>query len=58
MKNKREVLVKLFLSTLYLSAFTLCSYNNLKVVMIGQDPYPQKDVATGILFGNRKEAVL
>mgnify|MGYP000455771378 CR=1 FL=1 len=23
--------------------------------MIGQDPYPQKDVATGILFGNRKE---
>lgn len=36
-------------------AFTLCSYNNLKVVMIGQDPYPQKDVATGILFGNRKE---
>lgn len=36
-------------------AFTLCSYNNLKVVMIGQDPYPQKDVATGVLFGNRKE---
>lgn len=23
--------------------------------MLGQDPYPQKGVATGILFGNRKE---
>lgn len=33
-------------------AFYLCSYNDLKVVMIGQDPYPQKDVATGIAFGN------
>lgn len=36
-------------------AFTLCSYNNLRVVMIGQDPYPQKGVATGVLFGNYKE---
>lgn len=33
-------------------AFRLCKYDDLKVVMIGQDPYPQKDVATGILFGN------
>lgn len=33
-------------------AFYLCPYNDLKVVMIGQDPYPQKDVATGIAFGN------
>lgn len=33
-------------------AFYLCPYDNLKVVMIGQDPYPQKDVATGIAFGN------
>lgn len=24
-------------------AFNLCPYNNLKVVMIGQDPYPQKE---------------
>lgn len=36
-------------------AFKLCNYNNLKVVMLGQDPYPQKGVATGILFGNRRE---
>lgn len=33
-------------------AFLECSYNNLKVVMVGMDPYPQKDVATGILFAN------
>lgn len=36
-------------------AFELCPYNNLKVVAVGQDPYPQKGVATGILFGNNKE---
>ena len=35
--------------------FKLCSYNNLKVVMIGQDPYYQKGIATGILFGNKKD---
>lgn len=35
-------------------AFELCPYNDLKVVLLGQDPYPQKDVATGILFGNNK----
>lgn len=36
-------------------AFNLCPYDSLKIVMLGQDPYPQKGVATGILFGNRKE---
>lgn len=36
-------------------AFKLCPYNKCKVVFIGQDPYPQKGVATGILFGNNKE---
>lgn len=36
-------------------AFNLCHYKDLKVVMIGQDPYPQKNVATGILFGNKME---
>ena len=35
-------------------AFELCSLKDLKVVMLGQDPYPQKEVATGILFGNNK----
>lgn len=38
-------------------AFTLCDVNNLKIVMIGMDPYPQKDVATGILFGNKKDTI-
>ena len=36
-------------------AFELCPLKDLKVVMIGQDPYPQKGVATGILFGNKVE---
>lgn len=34
-------------------AFELCSLKDLKIVMLGQDPYPQKEVATGILFGNK-----
>lgn len=33
-------------------AFNLCPYDDLKIIMIGQDPYPQAGVATGILFGN------
>lgn len=33
-------------------AFQLCSLKNCKVVMLGLDPYPQKGIATGILFGN------
>ena len=36
-------------------AFELCPFRGLKIVMLSQDPYPQKGVATGILFGNRKE---
>lgn len=36
-------------------AFELCPYTNCKAVFIGQDPYPQRGVATGILFGNRIE---
>lgn len=36
-------------------AFELCPYDDLKIVMLGQDPYPQKEVATGLLFGNKKE---
>ena len=27
---------------------------DLKVVFLGQDPYPQKNVGTGILFGNKE----
>ena len=33
-------------------AFKLCSYNECKVIFIGQDPFPKKGVAQGILFGN------
>ena len=36
-------------------AFELCPFKDLKIVMIGQEPYSQKRVATGILFGNRRE---
>ena len=36
-------------------AFKLCPYNKCRVVFIGQDPYPQKGVATGVLFGNSKD---
>jgi uracil-DNA glycosylase len=36
-------------------AFKLCPFNDLKMVFLGYDPYPQKDVATGILFGNKKD---
>lgn len=40
-------------------AFEVCPYDNLKVVVIGQDCYPDmrngKPVATGIAFGNSKD---
>ena len=38
-------------------AFELCPLKDLKVVMLGQDPYPQKGVATGILFGNNADTI-
>lgn len=36
-------------------AFTLCSLHDTKIVMLGFDPYPQRGVATGILFANHKD---
>lgn len=36
-------------------AFKLCSLHDCKVIFLGMDPYPQKGVATGILFGNSLE---
>lgn len=33
-------------------AFHLCSLHDCKIVIIGQDPYYQKDTATGIAFAN------
>src|SRR5687768_11632455 len=34
-------------------AFKECPYNKLKVVILGQDPYPQNGVADGIAFSAR-----
>ena len=36
-------------------AFRACSFKDCKVVFLGQDPYPQRGVATGILFGNSSD---
>lgn len=36
-------------------AFKLCPYNNCRVVFIGQDPYPQRGVTQGVLFGNSSD---
>ena len=36
-------------------AFKLCPYNNCRVVFIGCDPYPQRGVAQGVLFGNSSD---
>ena len=33
-------------------AFRKCSLDNCCAVVLGQDPYPQKGVSTGIAFGN------
>lgn len=33
-------------------AFTMCKAKDTVAVFLGQDPYPQVGVATGILFGN------
>lgn len=42
-------------------AFTLCSLHDLKVIVIGQDPYPDirngKPTATGIAFGNSSDTL-
>lgn len=36
-------------------AFRACPYENVRVIVIGQDPYPQPGFATGIAFANPKE---
>ncbi len=41
------------LSTIF-RAFHLCSLHNCKVVFIGQDPYYQRGIATGLAFANKK----
>jgi uracil-DNA glycosylase len=39
-------------------AFTLLTRAECKIVFLGMDPYPQRGVATGILFGNKKNTKL
>lgn len=36
-------------------AFKLCPYNKCRVIFVSQDPYPQKGVAQGVLFGNSSD---
>ena len=36
-------------------AFKLCPYNKCRVIFMGQDPYPQRGVAQGVLFGNSSD---
>ena len=36
-------------------AFKLCPYNKFRVIFVGQDPYPQRGVAQGVLFGNSSD---
>ena len=38
-------------------AFTLCPLNNLRAVLIGQDPYPQRGIATGLAFANSSDTI-
>ena len=35
-------------------AFKVCKYTDLKIIMLLQDPYCQKSVATGIALGNKE----
>lgn len=37
------------------SAFNKCKFNDCCAVILGQDPYPQKGISTGIAFGNNLE---
>lgn len=38
-------------------AFELCPLKGLKIVMLFQDPYPQKGVATGLALANNNETL-
>lgn len=38
-------------------AFRLCSLKDLKIVMLFQDPYPQKGVATGLALANNSKTL-
>lgn len=36
-------------------AFRLCPYENCTTIFLAQDPYPQKDISTGLCFANKQE---
>lgn len=36
-------------------AFKLCPYEECRIIFVGQDPYSQKGVAQGLLFGNSSD---
>lgn len=36
-------------------AFKICEYNKCDIIFIAQDPYPQKNVATGLCFANKQD---
>lgn len=43
---------------LVFNAFKQCSYDDLKVVIIGQDPYHGKDQANGLAFSTNGDAIV
>ena len=38
-------------------AFEIPDFNNIKVVIVGQDPYPGKDIPTGLCFATKNNIV-
>lgn len=43
---------------LVFKAFKTLPHKDVKVIILGQDPYPQKGYATGIAFGNENQQVI
>lgn len=43
---------------LVFESFRRCNYRTLNVVILGEDPYPQQGVATGIAFANKDNTKL
>lgn len=43
---------------LVFEAFRRCNYRTLNAVILGEDPYPQQGVATGIAFANKDDTKL
>ena len=43
---------------LIFKAFSECPYSKVSVVMLGQSPYPQANIATGLCFANKQDIPL